>query len=178
MNEAEIILFLLSKQKDKITVGATEEELLQGLGLTDQNAKSKLMNLLEELDKNILHLGLKIQFNIVNKHWYISFKDSNILANAYPPYNLSSKAAATLFSILILGITVGSPVKKSEIIKNRKKKNIEEDLLELESLGYIENHESTINLTPKVFYHVDIDELISEINKNMDRIENNKKSES
>ena len=63
-----------------------------------------------------LYLGLKIQFNIVNKYWYISFKDSNILANAYPPYNLSSKAAATLFSILILGITVGSPVKKSEII--------------------------------------------------------------
>lgn len=178
MNEAEIIFFLLSRQKDKFNIGATEEELIQGLALTDQNAKFKLMNLLEELDRNIFHLGLKIQFNLVNKHWYINFKDANILSNTYPPYNLSSKSAATLFSILILGITIGGPIKKSDIIKNRKKKNIEEDLLELESIGYIENHESTVTLTPKVFYHIDIDELILEINKFMDNAEKKERSES
>ena len=164
MNEAELMIYVLSQKKDNITVGATEEELLKKLAFTDRNRKQKLLVLIDELSKNIYHLGLRIKYNPANQHWFIGFKDNSISSMLDANNNnLPTKLAATLFTILILSINSKSKIQISEIKKIRKKKDIRTDLEELEEKGYIKINSNAVNLTPKIFYFVDIDELASEI---------------
>ncbi|MCP4761148.1 MAG: hypothetical protein GY870_05160 [archaeon] len=168
MNESELIIYLLSRKINETTIGATEKELLEALMLTDRNAKFKLLNLLEELNMNISHLGLIIKFNAANNHWFINFKDeiSSVIQNSSKEI-LSSGLAATLFSILLLSISNegGGKVSVKEVVEVRKKKSIKDHLSELQKLGYISVDGSNIKLTPKIFYFIDIDDIAAEINK-------------
>jgi len=121
---------------------------------------------LEEINTNLTAFGLEIKLNPSNDHWFLSFKD-NIEDLPTIPKNrlLSTKLSATLFSILILSISEGGRVSISEIRKIRNKKDISQDLEELKDLGFILINGNLINLTSKLFYYIDIDEISSEINK-------------
>jgi hypothetical protein len=166
MNETEILMYLLTRQKDNTTIGVEESELLIALGFTDRNGKMKLFNLLEEFGENIKFMGLVLQLNLANQHWFISLKD-NIpkQLNHSLEFILPSRLAATLFSILVLTIKNNSSAQMVDLIDLRKKKNVSDDVNELQQLGWVTTKSNTIILTPKVFYYVNMDDLIAEISK-------------
>mgnify|MGYP006282350175 CR=1 FL=1 len=157
-------MYLLSRRKDNVNIGADERELLDGLGLSDKNAKSKLVNLLDEFGKNIAHLGLKVKYNTINDHWYLSFRDNvPYLTNQSETNVLSLKLSATLFAVLMVSLTQHGAVSIAEIKEIRNKKNVIDDLEELERKGYVKRNEHQIVLTGKIFYHIDLDDIMNEI---------------
>ncbi len=166
MNESELIIYLLTRKRGEETIGATQKELLEALSLTDRNSKSKLFNLLEEINSNMAFLGIRIKLNPANNHWFIEFKDSisSVVSEQFKS-NLPSRLAATLFSVLLLIISNGGPISPSDITEIRNKKKIGTDLTELEEYGFIRYEGNSVYLTPKVFYHIDIDQIGEEINK-------------
>jgi len=166
LNESELIIYLLTRKRGKETIGVTQKELLEALSLTDRNSKSKLFNLLEEINSNMAFLGLRIKLNPANNHWFVEFKDNvSSVVNDKFKSNLPSRLAATLFSILLLIISNGGPISPSDIKEIRNKKTIGVDLSELEEFGFIEFKGNSVYLTPKIFYHIDIDQIGEEINK-------------
>lgn len=166
MNEAEILMYMLSRQKDITAYGANEQELLQSLQLTDKNSKSNLNNLLAELSKNVGHLGLRLKYNSINGHWFLTFRDNiAYMTGQTETHVLSVKLAATLFSILMLSLTANGAISISELQEIRKKKNLMDDIEELVDLGYIKKNDSQVQLTAKVFYHIDLDEIMKEIKR-------------
>ncbi|MHA1728883.1 MAG: hypothetical protein ACTSWY_09145 [Promethearchaeota archaeon] len=166
MNEAEIIIFLLSQKRNDMLIGASEKELLKVLALTDRNAKFKLLNLLDEINSNIVFLGLKIKYNPANGYWFITFKDNiSSLIPSSSNNNLPSRLAATLFSILLISISKGGPIQTQNLAEIRNKKSIQEDIQDLEKMKFIKSNRGTVSLTPKIFYYIDIENIVEEINK-------------
>lgn len=165
MNEAEVLIYMLSRKQDEKNIGASENELLNALSLTDRNSKFKLLNLLEEINANIFPFGLTVKFNPVNEHWFISFKDNVSTFNESHNSLLSTKLAATLFSILVLNFSNNISATIAEIAKIRNKQNITEDIEELKNQGYLELDGNNVILTPKIFYYLDIDDIAEEIRK-------------
>ncbi|MBD3353109.1 MAG: hypothetical protein GF364_16630 [Candidatus Lokiarchaeota archaeon] len=177
MNEAELMIYLLTRKNGNSIIGATEKELLNGLVLTDRNARYKLIQLLQELNTNLAILGLNVKYNSANGRWFIAFRDN--VADIIEKKTfamLSSTLAATLFTILLLSISTGGPVQKSEILEMRNRKRIDDHLRELRDLGYIIVKKSTVSLTPKIFYYINTDDIIKEI-QNIDQNQAVKKLE-
>lgn len=164
MNEAELLIYLLTRIQDNIIIGTKEQDLLKILALTDKNAKSKLLNLLQELNMNLSILGLIVKFNSANEHWFIGFKDEmpNI-SYKISDTGLSSSSAATLLSILVISISDGSPITYNDLMKIRKKKSLKDDLFKLEAKGFIKTSKGNLVLTPKIFYYIDLEKIIDEI---------------
>ena len=177
MNEAELLIYLLTRIQDNITIGTNEHVLLKILALTDKNAKSKLLNLLQELNTNLSVLGLVVKFNPANEHWFIGFKDEiPKISNKILDTGLSSSSAATLLSILILSISDGTPITYNEVRKFRKKKAIKDDILKLESKGFIKTSKGNLVLTPKIFYHIDLEKITEEIKELSQNLPKNQNS--
>ncbi|MHA1339654.1 MAG: hypothetical protein ACTSRZ_05890 [Promethearchaeota archaeon] len=173
MNEAEILIYMLSRESKNGIIGSTQKELLNSLGLSDKNSSIKLLNLMQELNKSIAFLGLEIKFNPVNSYWYIGFKDniSYMLESSNLP-KLPSPIAATLSAILVKTIDKGGAISKKDVLQIRNKKNIDDDLKFLEENNFIQQNNNTITLTPKIFYFIDIDEFIAEMKKLLENAEN------
>lgn len=163
MNEAQLLMFLLTRKKDKYTIGATREEMCAKLGFTDKNAEYKFWNLLEGLNKTLFPLGMVTKFNPVNSHWHIGFQDKMETQFGRSIHALSPRIAALLFTILILYVSKSPQITLGKIQELRNKKDISRDVRDLEKLGFITVEDDLITLTPKVFYYVDVDELIEKI---------------
>ncbi len=153
---------MLSNKTNLYQIGATKRDILHTLNVKNKNKSGYFQNLITNLSKYIEPLGLQIRYNPINSHWFISY-DSDIsdLISANP-FDNKPRLAATLFCTLVIclknheGI---SPI--TEIEKIRKKKNILEDLKELEQKGYLEIEKdlNSIKLTPLIGYQLDIEKL-------------------
>ena len=163
MNEAQLLMFLLSRKKDESTIGATRDEMCAKLGLTDKNADYKFLNLLEGLNKTLFPLGMVTKFNPVNSHWHIGFQNKMEMQFGRSIHALSPRISALLFTILILYVSKSTQITIGKIQELRNKKDISKDIRELEKLGFITMEDDLITLTAKVFYYVDINDLIEKI---------------
>jgi len=158
-------MYLLSRQKDTVTIGSTKEEICMKLGLSDRNTDYKLWNLIQGLNRSLFPLGMVTKFNPVNNHWYIGFQENLESEFGGSFHTLIPRLAATLFTILILYVSKSEKITVNKIQELRNKQDVLKDLKELEDLGYITSVDDTITLTPKIFYYVDINELIEKIKK-------------
>jgi len=162
LNEISILMHMLSNKNNLYQIGATKREILHTLNVKNKNKSGYFQNLITNLSKYIEPLGLQIRYNPINSHWFISY-DSDIsdLISANP-FDNKPRLAATLFCTLVIclknpeGI---SPI--TEIEKIRKKKNILEDLKELEQKGYLELDKdiNSVKLTPLIGYQLDLEKL-------------------
>ena len=172
MNEAQVLMYLLSRQKNATTIGSTKEEICVKLGLSDRNADYKLWNLIQGLNRSLFPLGMVTKFNPVNNHWYIGFQEKMESNFGGSFHTLGPRLAATVFTILILYVSKSEKIAIGKVQELRNKQDVIKDLKELRDLGYITMEEDTIILTPKIFYYVDITELIEKIKELKDPKEN------
>ncbi len=172
MNEAQLLMFLLSRKKNESTIGATRDEICAQLGFTDKNADYKFWNLLSGLNKSLFPLGVVTKFNPVNSHWFLGFQDKMEHDFGKSTHILVPRLAALLFTILILYVSKSSHITVKKIQEIRNKQDISKDLQELEKLGYILINEEIVSLTPKVFYYINVEELIDKI-KELKNLEEN-----
>jgi hypothetical protein len=163
MNEAQLLMFLLSRKKDESTIGATIDEICEKLGLTDRNADYKFWNLLQGLNKSLFPLGIVTKFNPVNSHWHLGFQDKMEMQFGRSVHALSPRIAALLFTILILYISKSAQITLGKIRELRNKQDMSKDFRDLEKLGFITVEDDIITLTAKVFYYIDVNELIEKI---------------
>ncbi len=163
MNEAQLLMFLLSRKKDESTIGATKDEICDKLGLTDRNADYKFWNLLQGLNKSLFPLGIVTKFNPVNSHWHLGFQDKMEMQFGRSIHALSPRIAALLFTILILYVSKSSQITVGKIQELRNKQDISKDVRELEKLGFITVEDDIITLTAKIFYYIDVNDLIEKI---------------
>jgi len=157
-------MYLLTRESIDGNIGATESQMMEALGMTDRNSSIKLYTLLNQLNKSLEFLGLEIKYNPANSYWYISYKDKiSYLIEKSNISKLPSHIAATLSAILIKVLEKGKFITKIDILSIRNKKDIDSDLYFLEKNNFIKINNDEINLTPKIFYYIDIDEFISEM---------------
>jgi hypothetical protein len=163
MNEAQLLMYLLSRKKDESTIGATRDEICAKIGFTDRNADYKFWNLLEGLNKNLFPLGLVTKFNPINSHWYLGFQDKLDAQFGKSVHTLNPRISALLFTILILYVSKSTQITLGKVQQLRNKKDISKDVRDLEKLGFISVEGDVVTLTPKVFYYIDINDLIVKI---------------
>jgi len=161
LNAISILMHFLSNKYGSYQIGAPEKEILQALKITGKNKAYYFQNLLINLSKYIEPLGLEVRYNPIDSHWFLSF-DSELsdIINANP-FEGKPRLAATLFSVLVCCLQNSGIGNIQDIKKLRNKKNVIEDLKELEKLGYIEilKDSSQIELTPLIGYQLNIEQL-------------------
>jgi len=163
MNEISILMHLLSRRKNLYQIGATKKEVLSYLNIKGRNKSIFFLDLITNLSKYIEPLGIKIKFNPLDSHWFISFDSSIsdlILAN---PFEGEPKLAGTLLCILICCLQHSGSTTIQEVKKLRKKKGILGDLKELGKRGYIFLENDKIQLTPLIGYQLDIHKLFTKL---------------
>ncbi len=163
MNEMSILMHLLSEQKNLFQIGATKKEILDKMSIPSGNRDSTIYfnDLLLNLAKYIEPLGLQVQFNPIDSHWYVCYEsDISDLISANPFEN-KPRLAASLFCIIMCTMKNSGVGKISEIKEMRKKKDILPDLMDLEEMGYIQiNKElNQVKLTPLIGYKLDMEKL-------------------
>jgi len=163
MNEAQLLMYLLSRKKNESVIGATKDEMCSKLGLTGRNGDYKFWNLLREFNQSLFTMGLTIKHNPVNNHWFVGFQEKMDSRFAGTMPTLTPRLAATLFTILLLYLGKTSKITSAKVTELREKQDISRDLGDLEQLGYITSDKDVIVLTPKVFYFIDVNELIERI---------------
>ncbi len=165
MNEISLLMYLLSKKDQLDEMGSTKEEILEKLQISGREKGFIFKKLLIELSRYISPLGLEIQYNPISTHWFLTFKSSMsdlILAN---PFQDKPRLAATLFCAIILCLKSNGIAKIEEIKRLRNKKDIRDDLRDLEKLGFIKflkNH-NEINLTPLIGYQLNLEKLFMKL---------------
>ncbi len=165
MNEISLLMYLLSRKDQLDEMGSTKEEILERLQISGRNKGFMFKKLIIELSKYISPLGLEIQYNPLNTHWFLTFKSSMndlILAN---PFQDKPRLAATLFCAIILCLKSNGIAKIVELKKLRNKKEIRDDLKDLENLGYIKiiKNYNEINLTPLIGYQLNLEKLFMKL---------------
>ncbi len=161
VNEISILMHVLSSKNNRFQMGATKSEVLKELNITNRNKTVYFQNLISNLSNYIEPLGLQIRFNPIDSHWFISYEpDISNLISANP-FEGKPKLAATLFCTLVCCLQNSGVGKILDIKKLRKKKNVIDDLKELEKKGYLEiNTElGLVYLTPLIGYQLDFEKL-------------------
>ena len=163
MNELAILMQIMSNKKDIHTIGATKKEILQTLDIRNKNKSIYFQNLISNLSEYIEPLGLQVRYNPLNSHWFLTH-DSDIsdLIKANP-FNNKPSLAATLFYTLVNcfknsnGITTIPEIKQLRNIKN-----INQDLKELQKLGYVELNKNSkeVTLSPLIGYQFNLEKLL------------------
>lgn len=162
MNEISILMHLLSNKKNIHTIGATKKEILQTLQIKNKNQSIDFQNRIIHLSKYIEPLGLQIRYNPINSHWFISYESELSDLISANPFENKPKLAATLFSTIVFCLKSPDGTSRiTELQKIRKKKNIIEDLKELEKIGYLEIDKNLdlVKLTPLIGYQLDFEKL-------------------
>lgn len=162
MNEFTILMHLLSDRSNKFQIGASKREILNKLNLNGKNESLHFETLITQLSNYIEPLGLQIRFNPLSSHWYLAFQiEASDYVSANPFAN-KPRLAATLFYTLICCLERLGVAKIQRIKELRKKKQIIDDLKDLEKEGYLEIDENLgiVKLTPLIGYQLDINKLI------------------
>jgi hypothetical protein len=165
MNETSILMYLLSKKDQLYEIGSTKEEILDKLQISGRNKHFIFRKLLSELSNYISPLGLVIQYNPLNVHWFLAFKRKMtdlILAN---PFQDKPRLAATLFCTIILCLKNNGITKIDELQKLRQRKDIRNDLKDLEKLGYLKilKNNNEIKLTSLIGYQLNLENLFMKL---------------
>lgn len=173
MNQYSILMYLLSKtEKETIDInykiiGATEEELCEQLHFTGKYAKIKLYKLMEQFDKSINVFNLQIKQNPFNLRWYLT--QSSEIEDFFKsnPFSGKTRLAATLFVVLSLCLTNSGKTDITSIQKLRKKKDIKDDLQELDTLNFItlEKNSNQISIHPNLGYYMDLENFMTFLEK-------------
>ncbi len=158
-------MYYLSKKKSKSQMGATKEEIVEALQVKGKNESIFFQELINNLSRYIEPLGLYIRFNPLDDHWFISYDDEMSNLVAANPFKSKPKLAATLFCVIICTYSNSGIARVKEIMEIRKKKDILDDLKELEEDGYIQTDEKTneVRLTPLIGYQLDLQKLFTKL---------------
>ena len=161
LNEISILMHLLSNKYGLYQIGASEDEILQALKITGKNKTIYFQDLLNNLSKYVEPLGLEVRYNPIDSHWFLSFDSEISDAINANPFEGKPRLAATLFCVLVCCLQNSGIGKIQDIKKLRNKKNVIDDLKELEKFGYIEMVEdsSQIQLTPLIGYQLNMEQL-------------------
>jgi len=165
MNEISILMHLLSRKITADKLGASEEEILDALGLKTRNKSIQFQNLIANLSKYIEKLGLQVRYNPLDEHWFISFEQDVSDVISANPFENQPKIAATLFCTLACCIKNSGSCMIHEISELRKKKGVKEDLKILEKKGYIliDKKSDRVHLTPLIGYELDLSSLFTNL---------------
>ncbi|MFX0057449.1 MAG: hypothetical protein ACFE85_07960 [Candidatus Hodarchaeota archaeon] len=165
MNEISILMHLLSRRKKEYQIGATKKEILSSLNIKGKNKPVYFHDLITNLSNYVKPLGIQVQYNPLNSHWFISF-DSEISDLIFAnPFEGEPRLAATLLCVLICSLQDSGITTIQKVNKIRKKKSILDDLKELRKKGYIflNKENGKITLTPLIGYQLDIHKLFTKL---------------
>ena len=161
MNELTILMHLLSTKKNKSQIGASKEEILKALNIHGKNESIYFHSLITHLSSYIEPLGLQIRFNPLSARWYMAFERYTSDFFSANPFEGKKRLAATLFCTLICCLKNLGIAKIQDIKEIRKKKNVIDDVKELQDRGYIHLDEKLgkVSLTPLIGYQLDLNKL-------------------
>ena len=162
MNEMSILMHLLSKKRSTYQLGATEEEILDILNVKNKNKSIYFQNLITRLSDYLVPLGLRVKFNSLNSHWYLSSDNEITELISANPFEGKPSLAATLLCVITSCLKNSGIASIQEIRELRNKKNILSDLKELEKEGFltISNATYQVQLTPLIGYKLDLHKLL------------------
>ncbi len=176
MNEMSILMHVMSKKEGSGRYGATMKEILKILSISpdSKNASIYFQDLIANFSKYLEPLGLQTKFNPIDNNWFISHEaEISDIINANP-FEGKPRLAATLLCSLICCLRNSGIGKIHQIKELRKKKNVVEDLKELEEKGYLEiddNH-LQVRLTPLIGYQLDLSKLFIKLALKLEQKEN------
>jgi hypothetical protein len=162
MNEMSILMHLLSKKRSLYQIGATEEEILDFLNVKNKNKSIHFQNLITGLSSYLVPLGLRVKFNSLNAHWYISSDSELTELISANPFEGRPSLAATLLCVLTSCLKNSGSASIQEIRKLRSKKDVMSELKQLEKEGFLIIDKTTyqVRLTPLIGYKLDLHKLL------------------
>ena len=172
MNEFGILMHLLSRSKTTSDVnhpilqyGCHSDELCKELKFTGKTAMNQLSQLMASFSHSIRPIGLQIRQNPFNHYWYI-IEDVDIQEYFFNnPFENKIRLGATLSVIISLCLVHGGKIDYTTLQNARKKKDLSEDLKDLESQGFILLSENQIELSPNLGYYLNLDKFLKKIEK-------------
>lgn len=165
MNELSILMHLLSREVNKFQIGASKKEIIEKLHIEGKNEDVYFHRLLTNLSKQIEPLGLKVRYNPLDSHWFISYdSDVSNLVSANP-FEDKPKLAATLFYVITCCLSNSGTTKIKQIKDLRNKKGIMSDLKKLEDFGYVKLYPDVneVAITEKIGYQIDLPRLYTKL---------------
>ena len=124
MNELSILMHLLSKKRGAYQIGAAEEEILDILNVKNKNKSIYFQNLITGLSNYLIPLGLRVRFNSLNSHWYLSSDNEITELISANPFEGKPSLAATLLCVLTSCLKNYGSTSIQEIKKLRKLRNL------------------------------------------------------
>ncbi len=173
MNEFSVLMHLLTKKGHIQTMGASKKEICEKLNFNNKNKTILFDRIISNLAEYLNPLGLRIRYNPIDSHWFIAHDATISDIIKLNPFEGRPKLAATLFSVIICCLKHSGITKIAEIKELRNKKNIIEDLKELEKIGYLQlnNDHHEVQLTPLIGYHLDLEKLLIKVSLEIKRKE-------
>lgn len=161
MNEISILMNILSKSNGQHDIGASENDILKVLHITHKNKSIYFQELISNLSNYIEPIGLRINYNPLDDHWFLSHDSDLADWISFNPFEDKPRLAATLFCVLVCCLKNSGIGKLNEIQNIRNKKDILEDIIELQKQGYLtyDDEKKQVKLTPLIGYQLDLEKL-------------------
>ncbi len=161
MNEISIVMHLLSKKEGSSEIGSTKKEIMEILNVQGKSKSTYFNQLIVNLAQYLEPLGLQIRFNPLNVRWFISFESELSDFVKANPFKGKPRLAATLFCVLTSCLKNSGIAKISEIKELRNKKDILDDLKDLQESGFVtlDKEMLQVKLTPLIGYQLDLEKL-------------------
>jgi hypothetical protein len=152
---------MLSRKKSSFEIGATKKEILKSLNVKNKNKSVYFQDLLTGLSKYLEPMGLQINYNALNSHWFITYDSELTELISANPFEGRPSLSASLLCVLTSCLKNSGHTSFQEIRMLRNKKNIKEDIKLLEKEGFLEIDKQTANirLTPLIGYKLDMQKL-------------------
>jgi len=152
---------MLSSKKSIQQIGATKKEILKSLNVKNKNKSVYFQDLLTGLSKYLEPLGLQINFNSLNSHWFIKYDSEITELISANPFEGRPSLSATLLCVLTSCLKNSGFTSIQEIKTLRNIKDIKDDIKILEKEGFLELDKKTTNirLTPLIGYKLDMQKL-------------------
>lgn len=165
MNELSILMHLLSREVNKYQIGASKKEIIKKLHIEGKNEDVHFHKLLTNLSDQIEPLGLKVRYNPLDSHWFISYDSDVANLVSANPFEDKPKLAATLFYVITCCLSNSGTTKVKQIKDLRNKKGIMSDLKKLEEFGYVNLYPDVneVEITEKIGYQVDLPKLYTKL---------------
>jgi len=163
MNEFKAISYLLSRRGDAI--GASDESLIETLGLSGDDSHQQLYRLLETYASEIALFGFKVEKNPLDGHWFLSCTNDINEATRMNPFQGRSRLASTLIAILISMTCDDDEVTVERVKQLRNVKDVMQDLKELEAIGLIHVHGTKIEVAERIGYYIDLGDFMKRFNE-------------
>ena len=166
MNEFGILMYLLTRKTEDIEdvktiqIGALESEIKKTLGYSGQSGPGQYQKLLNSFSSAIRPFGLELRKNPLNQHWFVVQDRELLKILKGNPFSNKPRLAATLCSILMLCLSENGRTTVEKIAEVRKKKDVRQDLVELEKGGFIEISQNIVSLHVNIGYYLALDDFL------------------